>query len=393
MAFPKGFFWGAATASFQVEGGIENCDWAQGARDGKVPVCGMTCDHYNRFASDFDLAKELGHNAHRFSIEWARIEPREGEFDESELNHYVQVAQALRDRGVEPFVTLWHFTLPIWFVERGGWDAKDSHSIFARYCAKVVEKLSPLCVHFATMNEPLVYAGQGWSSGQWAPFKKDSRLATVRIARRLVRAHRAAYDACKIACPTCDISLVKHNIYFHAAADRAWPIRIVNTIRASVAGYVWNRWFLNKTADKLDTIGINYYKHHELGSTKHYETNDMGWQLYPDGLRGVLVEAARYGKPIFVAEAGIADKTDAKRAGYIEGLIVAVEQAIDQGARIRGFMYWSLLDNYEWAFGFSERFGLIEVNYETQERIIRPSALRYKEMIAEKQASEIDVVG
>jgi beta-glucosidase len=393
MAFPKGFFWGAATAAFQVEGGIENCDWAQGARDGKVPACGAACDHYNRFASDFDLAKDLGHNAHRFSIEWARIEPREGEFDEKELDHYVQVAQALRDRGIEPFVTLWHFTLPIWFVERGGWDAKDSHTIFARYCAKVVAKLSPLCVHYATMNEPLVYAGQGWSSGQWAPFKKDGRLATARIARRLVRAHRAAYDACKIACPTCDISLVKHNIYFHAAANRAWPIRIINTIRASVAGYVWNRWFLNKTADKLDTIGINYYKHHELGSTTTYDTNDMGWQLYPDGLRGVLVEAARYGKTIFVAEAGIADRTDTKRAGYIEGLVAAVEQAIDQGARIRGFMYWSLLDNYEWAFGFNERFGLIEINYETQERIVRTSALRYKELIAEKQASEVDVVG
>ena len=120
--FPEGFFWGAATASYQVEGGIENCDWAKAATDGRVPVCGQACAHYTRFKEDFDLAKSLSHNAHRFSIEWARIEPVQGQFNEEAIAHYREVLNALRERGISPFITLWHFTLPLWFSESGGFE-------------------------------------------------------------------------------------------------------------------------------------------------------------------------------------------------------------------------------------------------------------------------------
>src|SRR3989338_1108770 len=139
--FPDGFLWGSATSSYQVEGGIENNDWAEATRNGKVPLAGRGCDHYNRYEGDFDIAKSLWQNAHRFSIEWARIEPDEGKFDDNAIEHYRKVLAALRDRGLEPFVTLWHFTLPIWFSRMGGFENKKAPFYFARYCEYVVSRL------------------------------------------------------------------------------------------------------------------------------------------------------------------------------------------------------------------------------------------------------------
>ena len=170
--FPEGFYWGAATASYQVEGGIENTDWAEAARQGRVPECGPACDHYNRYEADFDLAKELGHTAHRLSVEWARIEPVSGEFDEGEIAHYRLVLQALHARGLKPYITIWHFTQPLWFSESGSFERADAPAIFARYAAHVVEQLGDLCTEFSTMNEPNVFASNGWLRGSWPPFKR-----------------------------------------------------------------------------------------------------------------------------------------------------------------------------------------------------------------------------
>src|SRR3990167_1120515 len=178
--FPEGFYWGAATASYQVEGGIENCDWAQAAREGKVPPCGRAADHYHRYEADFDIAESLGHNCHRISVEWARIEPEEGKFDEKEIEHYLAVIAALRARHIKPFVTLWHFTLPLWFSESGGWERKDAPEIFARYCGYVARKLGNDCRHFATINEPNVFVSQGWLAGDWPPFVKWSGLGFLK---------------------------------------------------------------------------------------------------------------------------------------------------------------------------------------------------------------------
>jgi len=178
--FPDGFYWGAATASYQVEGGIEHNDWAQAAREGRVPPCGRACDHYNRYAVDFDIAQELGHTAHRFSVEWARIEPEEGVFNAEAILHYRAVLKALKDRNITPFVTIWHFTLPLWFSESGSFERDDAPEIFARYAAYVVEELGDLCDHFSTMNEPNVFGSNGWLRGSWPPFKRF--LLTDKIA-------------------------------------------------------------------------------------------------------------------------------------------------------------------------------------------------------------------
>lgn len=383
MALPKYFVWGAATASYQVEGGIENCDWAAAARAGKVPECGIACDHYNRYEADFDLAKSMGHTAHRISIEWARIEPREGEFDSDAIRHYQDVLAALQKRDIEPFVTAWHFTLPDWFVARGGWLAPDSHTIFARYFAKIVGDLCAHCRHFATMNEPLVFTSNGYVQGSWPPFKKHSYITAYRIARALIRAHKAAYRKAKGECPASEIGVVKHNVYFHVSTAITNPFaRLYYTIRKEVRQYIWNRYFLNAIQHDTDSIGINYYFHNSEGPTAQvFKRSDMQWDLYPEGLEHVLKEVGRYKKWVFVAEAGLADEHDTHRAWYIRELVAAIERAHDAGVDVRGFMYWSLLDNYEWACGFWPRFGLIAVDRETLARTPRPSAAEYTQIL------------
>jgi beta-glucosidase len=394
--FPDGFFWGAATASYQVEGGIENTDWAEAAREGRVPVCGLACDHYNRFASDFDLAKSLGHNAHRLSVEWARIEPEEGKFDEAAIEHYRQVLQALRARGMEPFVTLWHFTLPLWFAKRGGFEEKDAPLIFARYCAFVASRLGDLCTHFSTINEPPVYGSNGWLRGSWPPFKRFALTDYVsitnsgrtfeskaqkglrplflyrRVMQNLARAHNAAYREIKKILPEADVNFVHHVIVFDANRN---PLQ---KLRAFAANRLWTHVFMRRTKGHYDSIGLNYYFYTQFGDRRTWRKTDMDWNFAPERIYDALMMLRRYQVPIFVCEAGIADSDDSDRAEYITKQVEGVWRAREAGVDVRGHMYWSLLDNYEWALGFEKRFGLIEINYETLERKIRPSAFVYK---------------
>jgi beta-glucosidase len=404
--FPDGFYWGAATASYQVEGGIENTDWAEAARDGQVPACGLTCDHYHRYADDFKLAKDLGHTAHRFSLEWARIEPEEGRFDQAAILHYREVLKSLHTQGLIPFITVWHFTLPQWFAESGGFERKDSPKIFARYAAFVVAELGDLCEHFSTMNEPNVYGSNGWLRGSWPPFKRFSLTDMVsitnsgrqyeakaargiaplflyfRVMRHLAEAHNAAFCAIKKLSPATDVSVVKHVIVFAANGN------IFNRLKAKVANYFWTYKFMNRVARYCDSIGLNYYFYTQFGDTRTWRKTDMDWNFAPEHIYDALMMLARYKKPLFVSEGGLADATDSGRAEYIKRQVAGVWQSIEDGADVRGHMYWSLLDNYEWALGFAKRFGLIEVNYETQERKIRPSAYVYKKICEENKVLE-----
>ena len=397
--FPKDFLWGAATASYQVEGFNENTDWAKAAKQGRVPGAGRLADHYNRYEEDFDIAQELGHNAHRFSIEWARIEPQEGVFDEEEIEHYRNVLRALKKRGITPLVTLWHFTLPLWFSESGGFERKDAPVIFARYCAHVVRELGDLSEHYSTMNEPNVFGSNGYLRGSWPPFKRFAATDLVSITnsgrtfesrankgirplfnylfvmRNLANAHNVAYDAIKDVAPEKEVSVVKHVIYFHANWNP------VNKIKAWVANYTWTRIFMRRTHKKCDSIGLNYYFHKKFGDRKVYEKTDMDWDIYPHGIYGSLKMLSKYKKPIFVSEAGLADKKDKYRADYITVQVETVAKAIEDGMNITGHMYWSLIDNYEWALGINKKFGLAEIDYETLERKIRPSAWVYKKLI------------
>lgn len=397
--FPRGFFWGAATSSYQVEGDIVHNDWAKAGEEGKVPKAGAACDHFHRYEEDFDIAKELGHNAHRLSLEWSRLEPREGMFDEEAFRHYANVLKAIRARGIEPFVTLFHFTLPLWFSESGGFERRDAPEIFARYAKEVAIRLSSYCTHFSTMNEPNVMGSNGWLRGSWPPFKRFSLTSLVsitnsdktferkapsrvsnlfvylRVMKHLAQSHNRAYEEMKRVSPALLVSVVKHVILFHSNQN------VVNRLFAYVSNYYWTYKFMNRVKRHIDEIGLNYYFHKKYGDREKYEKSDMNWDIYPEGIEECLMMLSQYGKPLYVSESGVADREDRFRADYIERQVRGVARAIERGAPVRGHMYWSLLDNYEWALGYDMRFGLVHVDFETQKRTIRPSAYRYKEIL------------
>jgi len=395
--FPEGFHWGAATASYQVEGGIENNDWAEAAKQGTVPLCGQACDHFNRYEADFDIAKSLGHNAHRLSLEWARIEPEEGQFDQEAILHYRRVLQALEARGIEPYVTLWHWTLPTWLALSGGIERKDFSAVFARYASFVVNELHTEARHFSTLNEPYSIIINGWLQGEFPPFKRfplldgfkitgddvDSKktkpewLAPIKyftLANILARAHNEAYSAIKKISPNTKVSIVFQIHVFNDSGS------LYSKIISYFENWHRNHRFLRMVINQCDVLGINYYFSSDVGSKKVYPKTDMGWDSRPEGIYEALMLVKRYQKPIFVAEAGCADAGDSFRADYIKATVEGICRAILAGVKVEGFMYWSLLDNYEWAYGFAKRFGLVAINYATQERSIRPSAYVYKKI-------------
>jgi beta-glucosidase len=395
--FPEGFYWGAATASYQVEGGIELTDWAEAARQGRVPECGQACDHYNRYESDFDIARSLGHTAHRFSVEWARIEPMPGEFDEGAIAHY---------RGLKPYITIWHFTQPLWFSTTGGFERADAPQVFARYAAYVVSKLGDLCQDFSTMNEPNVFASNGWLRGSWPPFKRFSLTDRVsitnsgkmldskaskglrplflyfRVMKNLAKAHNAAYTAIKAVSATANVSFVHHVIVFDSNGN---PF---NKLKAKIANYLWTYRFMNRVAAQCDSIGLNYYFYTQFGDTRVWRKTDMDWNFAPEKIYDALMMLHHYKKPLFVSEGGVADARDDMRADYIKGQVLGTWRAINDGADVRGHMYWSLLDNYEWALGFGMRFGLVAIDYTSQARTIRASAYVYKQICEQNAVVE-----
>ncbi len=393
--FPQGFYFGAATSAHQVEGGNKN-DWtvfekrhakrqADVAKKRQWPdfilknypsplqeenyISGKACDHYNRFREDFDIAKSLGHNAHRFSIEWSRIEPEEGKFDEKEIEHYREVIKALRERGMEPFVTLWHFTLPLWFVERGGWESRDAAFYFARYCGRVAEEFRSEVKFWMTENEPSPWVAQAYLYGFWPP-QKLNIFSTGRVYFNLIRAHKGAYK---------ELKRINNNFRVGIAESFEWwePGFLRSPIH-----YFRNFFFLGRVRKYLDFVGINYYERMRLWGMPPGPLSDFGWEIYPMGLCDLLKKMWRkFKKPIYITENGLADARDALRAKFIEDHIFWMKKAMDEGVDIGGYFHWSLLDNFEWDSGFWPRFGLVEVDYRTMERKVRKSAKIYTEII------------
>ncbi len=382
LDFPKGFLWGSATSSYQVEGGIENNDWAEAGRQGKVPLAGRACDHYNLYEKDFDIVKELGQNAHRLSIEWARVEPEEGKFDEKEIEHYRKVLQALRDRGIEPFVTLWHFTLPLWFAKKGGFENPKAPEIFARYCGYMVEKLGDMAKFWITINEPIIYSWQSYVKGVWPPFKKNI-FTFKKVTKTLISSHLASHNVIKKINPSLQVGIAKNNMDFDSSRFNLLG-RAIQVFRNKF----WNHYFLKKISRHQDFLGLNYYFHKHFGYKFYEQKSDMGWAIYPKGIYHLLKELKRYNLPIYITENGLADAVDQKRAKFIKDHLHWAQKAMQEGVDLKGYFYWSLLDNFEWAHGFDPRFGLIEVDYETMERKIRPSAWEYKR-ICETNSLEI----
>lgn len=340
--------------------------------DAENYISGRACDHYRRFEQDFDIARSLGHNAHRFSVEWSRIEPEEGHFDEEEIEHYREVISALRERGLEPFMTLWHFTLPLWLDRRGGWMYRKTPYFFARFAARAAEAFGGNVIFFITLNEPEVYAQNAYLRGIWPPAKKNP-ISAIWATRHFIEGHKLAYARIKERRPQAQVGIAKNNTFFEGRF-------------AGIFKYLRNDYFLNHIKDTQDFTGINYYSHNRIrgfrmNQNDNKEVSDVGWEVYPKGLYYVLKDAAKYGKPIYILENGIADARDAYRARFIRDHLTEVANAMAEGVDVRGYFHWSLMDNMELEKGFWPRFGLVEIDYKTQRRIIRQSAWEYKDII------------
>ncbi|QQS16008.1 MAG: glycoside hydrolase family 1 protein [Candidatus Moraniibacteriota bacterium] len=401
--FPEGFLWGAATASHQVEGGNTN-DWseweAQNASRlakkstsefGHLPgwtekfgteaarpenyISGVAVDHYHRYEEDFDIAKELGHTASRFSIEWSRVEPQEGVWNEEEIVHYQTVVRALRARNIEPFVTLWHWTLPLWLREQGGMLAPKFPEYFARYAKKVAIALGNDVTFWITLNEPDVVTGHAYIKAQWPP-QERGLLKYIRANFALIKAHRSTYSAIKQHNPNAHIGIAKHQLSFELKRNT-----FVNRTLKLFAHYFWNKWFLNRVKDTQDFVGLNHYGRCVIDNGLYKNPNerrtDIGWEFYPESIYQALTELKPYGKPIYITENGLADRSDTLRQEFLTRALASVHRAIEDGAEIKGYLHWSLLDNFEWDKGFWPCFGLIAVDRTTQNRTVRESARYY----------------
>ncbi len=397
FTFPKGFFWGASTAAHQVEGGTTN-DWSEWEKSEKRLkhleelkmiekygednfISGMATDHYHRFDDDFKMAQEMGHNATRFSLEWSRIEPTEGKFDEKEIKHYGDVIRSAKAHGLEPFVTIWHWPIPLWLRDQGGWESKKMPKYFARLTERVVLAFKDEVKFWITLNEPQVWSSESYLIGAWPP-QKRSLSSYGKIYHRLIEAHREAYQVIKRVSPGAQVGIASHNIHFDASRTN-----LLGQFLKAIADWWWNFYFLGRINDYQDFIGLNHYFHNRISywfsKNENKVLSDMGWELHPESMYHVLMDLKRFGKPIYITENGLADSTDAKRPWFIVETLKRVHRAIEDGADVRGYLHWSLMDNFEWAEGFWPRFGLVEVDYKTLERRMRPSAHLYRDICHE----------
>ncbi len=392
LQFPKGFLWGASSASHQVEGNNQN-DWSEWEKshprvadlearglleEYKIEnyISGKGPDHYNLFDSDYKIAHDLGHNATRISLEWSRIEPIENVFDEKEIEHYRDVVRSMRANGLEPFITLWHWPIPLWLRDKGGWESSEIVFYFTRYAEKITKALGKEVTFYLTLNEPEIYSTESYLQGVWPPQKKNP-LAYLRVQRHMIKAHRAAYKVIKENDPTAQISMAFNLLSFE-------PVTILDKFLVKIFKWWRNDHLINQAEGTLDFIGFNYYFHERVhfGLRKNHNKiiSDLNWQLHPEGIYLALKSLKRYNLPIYITENGLADATDSKRKWFIEKTLTAIHQAITEGVNVKGYLHWSLMDNFEWDKGYWPRFGLIEIDYKTLERKIRPSALYYKEI-------------
>ena len=423
LKFPENFYWGSATSAHQVEGGTYN-EWSEwekknakklaedsekrymhgvtdkdfvkkAEKDPNNYISGKTADHYHKFREDFDMAKELGHNAHRFSIEWSRVEPKEGQFDEKEIAHYKNVIKALKERNLEPFVTLWHWTNPVWISNIGGWENKKTVDYFLRYVEKIVDALGDDVKFWIPLNEPQVYTGMSYITGIFPPNVKSLRKAN-KVFKNLIETHRKTYKFIHKRSG----EEIRVGASYYMVCHTPYSDGFFNKLLVKILDYIRGHRFIGAMDRHQDFIGLQYY-HHDiikfgLGGRfliadvvdENKDTTDMGWEIYPEGIYHVLKQLKKYNLPIFITENGLADAKDEKREEFIVKHLRWIHEAIQEGIDVRGYFYWSLLDNFEWDKGFWPRFGLIEINYDTLERKIRPSAWKYKKII-EDNAIEI----
>lgn len=426
------FLWGAATSSHQVEGNNKLNDWWAWEQKGKIEGgvrSGRATDHWNLFKEDLKLAKEIGLNSYRFSIEWSRIEPEEGSWSNEAIEWYGELLGECERNSLIPLVTLHHFTSPLWFAEEGGFSSPQASQKFLPFVRKVVRTLGNRIPLWCTFNEPIIFCVGQYLAGFQPPAIYSPEKCSLAF-RSILKSHVKAYDLIHSENKTRKGPWRHQKLlvgYAHNMMDfmpsRDWhPLdRLLTLIAREFYNFSW----LDATTGRkqrfgitglvpfsrpvssaggrttTDFIGINYYSKAILRwrpKSETYETasglpfgisfssnqepiSEMGWGFHPSGLGRMLRSINQYGLPIFITENGIADGQDTYRSSFLLNHLKEVAKEIDNGADIRGYFHWSLLDNFEWIKGFRPRFGLIEVDYQTFNRTIRPSAIFYKELI------------
>lgn len=388
LKFPKDFLWGAATSSYQVEGNNIHADWWAWEQTRPVKFrSGMAANQYELYEKDFDLVKQLNHNAHRLSIEWSRIEPKDGEFDAHEIEHYVQLLKYLKSLKIKVMLTLWHFTLPQWVAEIGGWENSQTPAFFERFVKRIVPEIAEEVDFWITLNEPGVYVYEGYIERVWPPAKKGF-LRQVKAILNLASAHKRAYKYLHLQYPKSKVGVAQNVQSFEPYHKHS----LVEQLAVILTDLTSNHLFYFLTKGTHDFLGINYYFHTRFKDGHGFfpeiadagaqvrDISDLGWEVYPEGLFDVLADLSD-DLPIYITECGIASTNDDRRNRFLITYLHEVYRAIKAGIKVKGFFYWSLIDNFEWHRGFDPRFGLIEIDYLTFERQIRPSALVYTDII------------
>lgn len=421
MPFPEGFLWGCSTAAYQVEGGNEGSNWAAWERRKGLESCGPASNSWEMWREDVRCLQDLHANAYRFSVEWSRVEPHPGEFDEAALERYVLQARALRLAGIRPIVCLHHFSEPSWLYERWpkGWLTDAPVESYLAFVERVARALAGEVKDWVTFNEPMVWLLFGYGLGFWPPgFRRGLSLERTFLHNglidRVAKAHAEAYKALKAEDPRCRVSLAQNVVDLEPARAH------VDDLQALQA---WDRFMhthlldLAKSSGTLDFIGVNYYTRIYVGASRLFPLGvmpgygeleralgprlfrllggrrggraltDMGWEVVPEGLGRVLGRLHRaYGLPLLVTENGLADATGLKREDFLREHVLSMGEAMAQGADVRGYLHWSLVDNYEWGT-FAPRFGLYSVDKDAAYKRRPANGAKYFASIAKSNGS------
>lgn len=411
VRFPKRFLWGVSTSAHQVEGNTHNqwsewevenaaslaaqapyqfgdlSNWPRIKADATKPnnyISGAAVEHYERYMEDFALARKMNLNAFRFSVEWSRIEPREGAWDAAEIEHYKRYVLAMKKAGLEPVMTLFHFTLPMWFADMGGFTKRSNIKYFVRFAEKITSELGVSVKYIITINEPEVYAHESYLAGVWPP-QVQSRKTFLMVLHNLALAHKRTAAAIHALNRRYSVSVAKNSAYVYAG-DNA----LLSRKTADLKQYFQDDYFLRKVVKHCDFLGINYYFSDRVyGYRVHnpdQHISDLGWDMQPENLELVLERLwDTYHLPIIVTENGLADASDEQRGWWLARSVAAMHAALEYGVKLEGYLHWSLLDNFEWDKGFWPRFGLVAVDRSTMTREIRPSARAFATLIKKLQ--------
>jgi beta-glucosidase len=397
-AFPAGFLWGCATSAHQVEGNNTNSDiWMLEHLPKSIfkEPSGDACDHYHLYPQDIEMLASLGFNTYRFSLEWARIEPEEGFFSRAQLEHYRRMLAACREHSLTPMVTYSHFSLPRWFAVQGGWEQKAAADRFARFCERATRHLGDLAGYAATLNEPNTPQLLSWLHPPPQLPAGISLPLALRFARARIRSQADAPDFSNLI--LCNAKKARDGLLAaHAKGKEA-----IKAVRpdlptgftlmmnddqpadgesriAQKRAEVYGPWM--EAARHCDYLGVQPYSRtvvgkKDLAPPKEVEVTQTGMEFYPQCVGNVVRYAAKEaGVPIIVTENGIATEDDLRRVEYTRRALAGLKSAIDDGVDVRGYVAWSLIDNFEWNLGYTPKFGLVAVDLKTQQRTIKPSA-------------------